>query len=71
MSWICASVMVISPDYVLLVVIRHALPKKADGSYDRESPLSPYQAWILGRVGRLMAQLRRGDRVNGRVFMKP
>lgn len=42
---------------------RNAYPKAQDGSLDRESPLSPYQAWILSRVGRLMAQLRRSERV--------
>jgi hypothetical protein len=44
---------------------RNAYPKAHDGSLDRESPLSPYQAWVLSRVGRLMAQLRRSERVKG------
>ncbi|MFM6151689.1 MAG: hypothetical protein ACKPE3_01625, partial [Sphaerospermopsis kisseleviana] len=35
---------------------RNAYPKSENGSFDRESPLSPYQCWILGRIGRLMAQ---------------
>jgi len=50
---------------------RDAYPKKHDGSYDRESPLSPYQAWVLGRVGRLMAQLRRSERVKGYIAKNP
>jgi hypothetical protein len=50
---------------------RDAYPKKADNTHDRESPLSPYQAWVLGRVGRLMAQLRRGDRVKGYIAKNP
>ncbi|HYW21802.1 MAG TPA: hypothetical protein VE956_21335 [Nodularia sp. (in: cyanobacteria)] len=47
---------------------RNAYPKIHDGSLDRESPLSPYQAWVLSRVGRLMAQLRRGERVKGYIL---
>lgn len=27
--------------------------------------------WVLGRVGRLMAQLRRGDRVKGYIAKNP
>ncbi|MEA5516569.1 hypothetical protein [Nodularia sp. UHCC 0506] len=50
---------------------RDAYPKKADGSRDRESPLSPYQAWVLSRVGRLMAQLRRSERVRGYILQNP
>lgn len=50
---------------------RDAYPKTHDGNYDRESPLSPYQAWILGRVGRLMAQLRRSKRVKGYIAKNP
>ena len=50
---------------------RDAYPKKADNTHDRESPLSPYQAWVLGRVGRLMAQLRRGERVKGYIAKNP
>ena len=50
---------------------RNAYPKSHDGSVDRESPLSPYQGWVLSRVGRLMAQLRRGDRVKGYIAKNP
>jgi hypothetical protein len=50
---------------------RNAYPKAHDGSLDRESPLSPYQAWILSRVGRLMAQLRRSERVKGYIAKNP
>ncbi|GBE95640.1 hypothetical protein [Nostoc cycadae] len=47
---------------------RNAYPKAHDGNIDRESPLSPYQAWVLSRVGRLMAQLRRSERVKGYIL---
>jgi hypothetical protein len=50
---------------------RNAYPKTHDGSLDRESPLSPYQSWVLGRVGRLMAQLRRGERVKQYIAKNP
>jgi len=50
---------------------RDSYPKTHDGSYDRESPLSPYQAWVLGRVGRLMAQLRRSERVKNYILKNP
>lgn len=50
---------------------RNAYPKAHDGSIDRESPLSPYQAWVLSRVGRIMAQLRRSERVKGYVLKNP
>lgn len=50
---------------------RDAYPKNHDGSYDRESPLSPYQGWVLSRVGRLMAQLRRSERVKGYIAKNP
>ena len=50
---------------------RDAYPKKADGSFDRESPLSPYQCWVLGRVGRLMSQMRRSERVKGYIANNP
>jgi hypothetical protein len=50
---------------------RNAYPKAQDGSIDRESPLSPYQAWVLSRVGRLMAQLRRSERVKGYILKNP
>jgi hypothetical protein len=50
---------------------RNAYPKNQDGSFDRESPLSPYQAWVLSRVGRLMAQLRRSERVKKYLTQRP
>lgn len=50
---------------------RDAYPKTHDGSFDRESPLSPYQAWVLSRVGRVMAQLRRSERVKQYLTQKP
>jgi hypothetical protein len=50
---------------------RNAYPKTHDGSFDRESPLSPYQCWILGRTGRLMSQLRRSERVKGYILKNP
>jgi len=50
---------------------RDSYPKTHDGSYDRESPLSPYQAWILGRIGRLMLQLRRSERVKSYILKNP
>lgn len=42
---------------------RQTYPTKADGTSDRESPLSPYQAWVLCRVGRTMQRLQRQTRV--------
>ena len=54
-----------------LDVFRNAYPKTHDGSYDRESPLSPFQCWILGRIGRLMSQLRRSERVKGYILKNP
>jgi len=50
---------------------RSSYPRLADGSYDRESPLSPYQCWVLGRIGRLMAQLRRSERVKSYILKNP
>jgi len=50
---------------------RESYPKTHDGSFDRESPLSPYQCWILGRIGRLMLQLRRSDRVKSYIIKNP
>lgn len=49
----------------------NAHPKTHDGSLDRESPLSPYQSWVLGCVGRMMAQLRRGERVKQYIAKNP
>lgn len=42
-----------------------------DGQRDRTSPLSPYQSWVLCRIGRLMAQLRRCDRVKAYISKNP
>jgi hypothetical protein len=50
---------------------RSAYPRLADGSYDRESPLSPYQCWVLCRIGRLMSQLRRSERVKNYIAKNP
>ena len=37
---------------------QQAYPVKADGSTDRSCPLSPYQSWVLSRVGRVMQNLK-------------
>ncbi|MCP6763280.1 MAG: hypothetical protein NHB32_31895 [Fischerella sp. CENA71] len=50
---------------------RKSYPAKADGSFDRESPLSPYQAWILGRIGRVMLQVRSSERVKTYIKANP
>jgi hypothetical protein len=50
---------------------RDSYPKSHDGNYDRESPLSPYQCWVLGRIGRLMLQLRRSERVKSYILKNP
>ena len=50
---------------------RDAYPKNHDGSHDRESPLSPFQSWTLGRIGRLMSQLRRSERVKQYILANP
>ncbi|NJR74092.1 MAG: hypothetical protein HC773_11400 [Scytonema sp. CRU_2_7] len=50
---------------------RQAYPTKADGSSDRESPLSPYQAWVLGRIGRTMQRLQRQTRVKDYIQRNP
>lgn len=42
---------------------REAYPKKQDGSYDSESPLNPYQIWVLARIAREFAKLKNADRV--------
>jgi hypothetical protein len=42
---------------------RQAYPVKTDGSTDRSCPLSPYQSWVLSRIGRVMANLRSVERV--------
>lgn len=50
---------------------REAFPKKPDGSYDKESPLSPYQCWVLARVGRLMSQVVTAERVKAGIKRNP
>lgn len=50
---------------------RQSYPSKEDGSSDRESPLSPYQAWVLGRVGRAMQRLQRQTRVKDYIARHP
>jgi hypothetical protein len=42
---------------------REAYPKKSDGSFDSESPLNPYQCWILSRLGREFQKLKTAERV--------
>lgn len=42
---------------------RDSYPKQEDGSFDRQAPLSPYQCWVLCRVGRLMSQVVTAQRV--------
>ncbi len=50
---------------------RQSYPKKSDGTFDRESPISPYQAWVLGRIGRVMSQVRRSQRVKSYIQQNP
>lgn len=50
---------------------REAYPKKPDGSYDKESPLSPYQCWVIGRIGRLMSQVVSAERVKVGIKKNP
>ena len=49
--------------FYFIPAFREAYPKKSDGSYDSESPLNPYQCWILSRISRDFAKLRLADRV--------
>jgi hypothetical protein len=39
-----------------LTEFRKAYPQK-DGIFLRESPLTAYQSWVIGKIGRLMSQL--------------
>ncbi|MBD2303611.1 hypothetical protein [Nostoc sp. FACHB-190] len=50
---------------------REAFPKKPDDSYDKESPLSPYQCWVLARIGRLMSQVVTAERVKAGIKRNP
>ncbi len=50
---------------------RQSYPRQSDGTFDRESPLSPYQAWTLGRIGKVMGQLKRSERVKTYVRQNP
>jgi len=50
---------------------RDAYPKKSDGNFDRESPLSPYQCWVIARIGRLINQLASSDRVKTAIKTNP
>jgi len=50
---------------------RQSYPKKSDGTFDRESPLSPYQSWVLGRIGRAMSQVRSSERVKAYIQQNP
>lgn len=50
---------------------RDAYPKDNEGNPDIESPLSPYQAWVLVRVGRLMGQLASANRVRQAISKNP
>jgi len=50
---------------------RQSYPKKSDGTFDRESPLSPYQAWVLGRIGKVMSQVRRTEAVKSYIQQRP
>ncbi len=50
---------------------RDAYPKKSDGSYDVTCPLSPYQCWVLARIGRLISQVATLDRVKQAIKTNP
>jgi hypothetical protein len=50
---------------------RQAYPVKADGSTDRSCPLSPYQSWVLSRVGRVMQNLKSAERVKNYIRKYP
>ena len=49
--------------FYFIPAFRDSYPKKSDGSFDTESPLNPYQCWILSRISRDFAKLRLADRV--------
>jgi hypothetical protein len=50
---------------------REAFPKKEGGQFDKESPLSPYQCWVLARIGRLMSQVVTAERVKAGIKRNP
>lgn len=50
---------------------REAYPKKEDGQFDKESPLSPYQCWVLARIGRLMNLVQSAERVKAGIRRNP
>ena len=50
---------------------REAYPKNEEGSFDRTAPLSPYQCWVLCRIGRLMGQVVTSARVRQGITKNP
>jgi len=50
---------------------RDSYPKKSDSSYDVTCPLSPYQCWVIARIGRLINQLASSDRVKTAIKTNP
>lgn len=53
------------PDY------RAEYPKREDGTYDREAPLSPYQVWVVSLIGRYMTNMRRAEKVKQEIKAYP
>ncbi|AFZ28283.1 hypothetical protein Cylst_6502 (plasmid) [Cylindrospermum stagnale PCC 7417] len=49
---------------------RNAYPKKSDGTTDRESPLSPYQSWVICKLGRAMLHTRNKERLKEAIKAK-
>ncbi len=49
--------------FYFIPAFRDSYPKKSDGSFDNEAPLTPYQTWVLARISRDFAKLRLADRV--------
>jgi hypothetical protein len=54
-----------------LPAFAQAYPKDKEGSFDRTAPLSPYQAWVICRVGRLMKQVVTAERVKQGIAKNP
>ena len=50
---------------------RESYPKKSDGTIDSEAPLTPYQCWILSRLGREFRKLRTAERVKLGIKLNP
>lgn len=50
---------------------REAYPRTSDGGYDSESPLNPYQSWVIVRVAREFAKLKLTDRVKTSIKRYP